>query len=234
MVFPFRPFVLFAAVLTVSSAAWAGPPLICQPFEIGAAKSLPWGGGRDWNSPDAAYNVKQLVPDTLALLVGETPVLVRMETLRRAAIYGAKDQRAAFELLSRLMARAVDAGAAANSSLALFDAGYFVETLKQASWIYKWDMLSPDQKPRWSIQRNPVEGLDGYSWVRRALERGGADVPSMELAASLMLETKWPNEHFRKAVAGAPEGSLAARHILLHFGDKAKTIAEVRAKLDRK
>ena len=68
----------------------AGPPLICHPFEIGTAASLPFGAGRNWNSPLSTYDVNRLTADTLRLLNPETPMLVRMETLRRATIYAAR------------------------------------------------------------------------------------------------------------------------------------------------
>ena len=41
----------------------AGPPLICHPFEIGNAKSLPWSGS-DWNlSGNERYDTKALAQD---------------------------------------------------------------------------------------------------------------------------------------------------------------------------
>src|SRR6185295_6706757 len=79
-----------AAALFAARPALAGPPLLCFPFDIGAARSLPMGAG-NWHATDPAYNVAHLVDDTLALLTPQTPVLVRMETLRRATIYAATD-----------------------------------------------------------------------------------------------------------------------------------------------
>src|SRR5262245_37365379 len=120
------------------SNALAGPPLICFPFDIGDAKSLPWGTGKAWNSPKADYNVANLVPDTLALLSPGVPVIVRMETLRRAVIYSERDPRVAYELLSRVLTRVLDAEAGTKSDpLVWFDAGYLVETYKQARWMYQ-------------------------------------------------------------------------------------------------
>ena len=83
-----RPLLLASAVVSVlvSSPALAGPPLVCFPFEIGNAGTLPMGAN-GWRSIDPTYDVTRLVDDTLALLRPETPVLVRMETLRRATIY---------------------------------------------------------------------------------------------------------------------------------------------------
>src|SRR3989442_7926730 len=81
--------------------AQAGPQLICWPFDIGAARSLPWGGG-GWHEAPANYAVNPLAVDTLSLLTPDAPVLLRMGTLRRAAIYAERDSRAAPELLSQL------------------------------------------------------------------------------------------------------------------------------------
>jgi hypothetical protein len=73
---------IVAVLLGFTTFAQAGPPLICHPIEIGQAKSLPWvefnhGGRTD-------YDLKNLSRDTLTILDSHTPVLVRMETLRRA------------------------------------------------------------------------------------------------------------------------------------------------------
>ena len=87
------------------------------------------------------------------MLGANTPVIVRMETLRRATIYGAKDQKIAYELLARLMARALNAESDGKTSAAAwFDAGYLVESLKQASFIYQWKMLEPRRQAGWAIK----------------------------------------------------------------------------------
>src|SRR5438552_13718644 len=69
---------LFAAVLLLHSNVMAGPPLLCEAFEIGSAKSLPWQGP-DWTAVRPDYDGSRLIDDTLALLNAETPVIVRME-----------------------------------------------------------------------------------------------------------------------------------------------------------
>src|SRR6266571_2316003 len=103
------PVALAAAVLCFASIAQAGPPLICHSIEIGQAKSLPWIS-HGWNlSGGENYDTKNLVKDTLEILKPDTPVLVRMETLRRATLYARKDPVAAKELLARLHARATAA-----------------------------------------------------------------------------------------------------------------------------
>ena len=35
--------VVAAAAILIATPAFAGPPLLCHPFEIGTARSLPWG-----------------------------------------------------------------------------------------------------------------------------------------------------------------------------------------------
>ena len=212
----------FAALLAFANVTEAGPPLLCHPFEIGGAKSLPWDKSENWNSPQAGYDIANVVPETMSLLSSETGVIIRMETLRRAAIYSVKDQRIAFELLSRLMARALDAEANEKpEALAWFDAGYLVETYKQAKWTH-------EKQSSWLSKQNLIEGMNGYAWVLKGIQLGG-DAPAMEFAASLMKEGSFPNEHFRRAVAAATDGSLLARN-LVHFGDQAKNFAALRAK----
>src|SRR5258706_15867355 len=120
---------LIGALLCLGTFAQAGPPLICHTIEIGQAKSLPWIS-HNWNlSGGENYDTKNLVRDTLEILAPDTPVLVRMETLRRATLYARKDPVAAKELLARILARATDAESSGHSdALAWFDVGYLAET----------------------------------------------------------------------------------------------------------
>jgi hypothetical protein len=144
-------------LLGFTTSAQAGPPLICHPIEIGQAKSLPWV---DWNQKGSGgYDPKNLARDTLAILDTSTPVLVRMETLRRATLYARQDPQVAKELLTRLHARAANAEAAGHpEALAWFDVGYLTETYKQ--WIGKGES-------------NPATGLEGYGLIARARSRDG-------------------------------------------------------------
>src|SRR2546427_7269413 len=89
------------AALTVPQRVFAGPPLLCFPFDIGQARSLPMGQA-NWRTIDPGYDVTHLVDDTLALLGPDTPVIVRMETLRRATIYAAPRPEIADALLTAL------------------------------------------------------------------------------------------------------------------------------------
>src|SRR5262249_5475415 len=143
----FAVVMLFALARVPSSLA--GPPLICHPFEIGNAKSLPWSGSI-WNlSPNQNYDTKLLAQDTLAILDQNPEVIVRMETLRRATLYAQKNPQAARELLTKLHARASLAeGARRHDALAWFDVGYLAATYNQ-----------------WIKDQNPAAGLDAYGLI---------------------------------------------------------------------
>lgn len=209
-----------AGVTVFAPAAHAGPPLICWPFDIGNAQSLPWGAG-GWNAPRNNYALASLSRDTLALLAPGTPVIVRMETLRRATIYASKDPRVADELLSLLKARAMEAeGAGRADALAWFDAGYLAEAYKQMAMSRPHSGMSPT--------------LDGYAWVNKAIQMRGGD-PEMEFAAALIASRASMqasrDAHLRKAVAGAPDGSLLAINLVTHcpvFGLRAAALADLR------
>ncbi len=218
--------ILLAAVLCFANVAQAGPPLICHTIEIGQAKSLPWIS-HNWNlSGGETYDTKNLVPDTLDILAPGTPVLVRMETLRRATLYARKDPLAAKELLARLHARATSAKSSGHSdALAWFDVGYLAETYKQ--WIgQSWMRVSNDEQ-------NPAAGVDGYALVKKAIGLRGSD-PQMEFAAALITFSGPQEEHRQhslKAIAGAKTDPLLAQNLATHFnGPQSQTMSEMLAK----
>jgi hypothetical protein len=213
---PRRTRIAIAVLAMVGAAAMAeaGPPLICRQFEAGNAQLLPWApNGRSWNTPDPAYDVSRLTADTLRLLSADAPILARMENLRRATIYAGRDERVAAELLRAVMARAQDDAGKGRDPLAWFDAGYLVESYRQASHIYKWDMLAGKAKADWKLRSEP--SVDGYALVRKALKVSGGN-PEMEFAASLMKDGAVAAEHRRRAEAGAGAGSLLARNLANH------------------
>jgi len=218
--------ILVAAVLCFANVAQAGPPLICHTIEIGQAKSLPWIS-HNWNlSGGETYDTKNLVPDTLDILAPRTPVLVRMETLRRATLYARKDPLAAKELLARLHARATSAESSGHSdALAWFDVGYLAETYKQ--WIgQSWMRVSHDEQ-------NAAAGVDGYALVKKAIGLRGSD-PQMEFAAALITFSGPQEEHRQhslKAIAGAKTDPLLAQNLATHFnGPQSQTMSEMLAK----
>ena len=218
--------VLVAAVLCFANVAQAGPPLICHTIEIGQAKSLPWIS-HNWNlSGGENYDTKNLVRNTLEILGPDTPVLVRMETLRRATLYARKDPVAAKGLLARLHARAMAAESSGHpDALAWFDAGYLAETYKQ--WIgQSWMRVSKDEQ-------NPAAGVDGYALVKKALNLRGPD-PQMEFAAALITLSGPQDEHRQhalKAIAGAKTDPLLAQNLATHFiGPQSQTVSEMLAR----
>jgi hypothetical protein len=218
--------VLLATLLCLATLTKAGPPLICHSVEIGAAKSLPWIS-HDWNlSGGETYDTKNLVRDTLEILAPDTPVLVRMETLRRATLYARKDQRAAKELLARLHARATSAESSGRpDALAWFDVGYLAEAYKQ--WIgQSWMKVAKDEQ-------NPAAGVDGYALVKKAIGLRGSD-PQMEFAAALITLSGPAEEHRQhalNAIAGARIDPLLAQNLAMRFaGPQSQTISEMLAK----
>jgi hypothetical protein len=205
-----RAFLASGFLLAVAAAAEAGPPLICHAFDAGSSALLPWGQGQGWDTPDRSYDVHRLPADTVRLLTADAPILARMENLRRATIYAARDRQVAAELMTALMKRA-EAGGGSRDALAWFDAGYLVESYRQASHIYKWDMLSQAERAKWELRTEP-DGIDGYALVKKAIALKGTS-PEMEFAASLMKEGPVAAEHRRRAVAGASPGSLLAKNL---------------------
>lgn len=203
------------ATIAIAAAAEAGPPLICHPFDAGHAALLPWAAsGSGWNSPDPSYDVATLTADTLRLLSPDAPILARMENMRRATIYAGRDERVAAELLAAVLARAQGDAGQGRAALAWFDAGYLVESYRQASHIYKWDMLEGRAKAGWTLRHEP-RGVDGYALVGKAIRIAGGS-PDMEFAASLMQAGAASDGHRRRAVAGARAGSLLARNLASH------------------
>ena len=209
----FSTIVLTLGVLAFGlGVAEAGPPLICHAFDAGKAPLLPWSAGSGWNNPDGAYDVQRLTSDTLRLLSADAPILARMENLRRATIYAAKDRRVAAELLSAVLGRALTVAAKdSREAVAWFDAGYLIESYRQASHVYKWDMLSSTERTAWQLRSEP-EAADGYALVQKALHLAGSNA-EMEFAASLMKEGPASTQHRQRAAAGAAAGSLLAKNL---------------------
>lgn len=203
--------IALASHALLTPAVHAGTPLICHPYVIGAAKSLPGSDG-DWKGVNPGYDRTNLIRDTLAFLGPDTPIIVRMETLRRAAIYAtagmrgwgtqagiaAEDRAQAARLLEKLRER-MKAAQGPALALATFDVGFFSETLRHTG---------------------VDTALNGYDLLVKARELRGAD-PEMEFA--LALASSWPNrraehsDHLARARAGAKSGTLLASNLASHF-----------------
>ena len=198
-----------ATVFLVASAAvpaWAGPPLICHPFEADGGKLIAWGTGSGWNTPERGYDIKKLVADTNAVLTPDAPILTRMENMRRATIYAMRDPEIAQQLLKSVMAKAL---ATTSDSRAWFDAGYLIESYKQAGAIR--DNGRPELRA-WAAVDETIR-VDGYNWVKKAMAMTTPS-PEMEFAASLMTQNSPQGAaHRAKALAAAPKGSVLARNL---------------------
>lgn len=201
---------MMLALIASTGVALAGPPLLCHPFDIGTAKSLTWDGSRGWMGRADATNLTTLVADTEALLTPDTPVIVRMETLRRAALYASRDAQVAPQLLQRLQARA-QSGA---DPLASFDAGYLIETYRQIGELAKYGDSQLQAKT--SVVAALVKDVDGYAMVQKSLASRandpGIEFASALIAASINRKADY-NQHAVKARAHAHTDPLVARNI---------------------
>lgn len=190
-----RRILLTLLLAAMPSLGEAGPPLICHPFQTDAGELLPWGTGPGWNTPDPGYDTARLERDLLRLLTPEAPVLTRMENIRRAVIYATGAPEAAGGLIAAVLARTKAAGDERATAAALFDAGYLIETYRQASHLH----------------RRPVPAIDGYALVLRALRMSGGGA-EMEFAAALMTGGATSETHLRRARGAATP--LLARNIV--------------------
>jgi len=154
----------------VSARALAGPPLICFAHPTGSAASLSWSEGIGWNGALPSYDLSSLVSDSLRLLKPEVPVETRMETIRRAVIYAARRDGLADTLVRSLLARSDDRSAsAASRAAALFDAGYTIETVRDA--VHMYAVMRATDRDAWMIRSAP--GVDGLALIRQAMQLGG-------------------------------------------------------------
>ena len=208
---------LAVSLLALAPAvAHAGPPLLCFPMETGGAPSLPWAG-TGWNEARPDYDRSRLAADTLALLGPTTPVLARMETLRRAVLYAKADAASASRLFAALRERVGRRGDDTAAALARFDLGYAVEAAKQVLRVPAWGTAMGG-----AVKADE----DGLALVRQAIEARGGD-PEMDYAAALVTASsasrRVSDEYLRRAVARATAGSPLALTIAAHrhiWGDR--------------
>lgn len=205
------------AVAATARPALAGPPLLCHPFDIGSATSLPWSGASSWFDGQPGYDLQRLVQDTEALLTPATPVVVRMETLRRAAIYAGRDPLVAKRLFLTIndRVRTASAGAKQTDALAVFDAGYLAATFREIG------RLGPGTYQRAALDGPAVEalvnGADGYALVQKSLVLRPGD-PAIEFAAAIIARSTPDRRadfgaHAQKARAGAPQDALLLKNV---------------------
>lgn len=201
-----------------------GPPLICHPFDIGDARTIAWSGEQKCTSPS---DKARLVADVASVLKTEQDVLVRMETLRRAALATGRDRALAWELLGRSGLMVLEQQSARSADgLAWFDTGFLLAT---------YDQLGFDL----GFNAGVSDGMRGYGYVRKAIDllraqdpKGGA---TMEFAAALishpcmLRENRTPAsearrealyaEHVQRASSGATDKSLLAKNLHTHLAN---------------
>jgi hypothetical protein len=205
-----RASILSAAILVaLASPTLAGPPLICHPFDTGSSAALlPWTKNTtNWNAPDQSYDIRRLTTDTMRLLTSDAPILARMENLRRATIYAARDVSVARQLLAAVTGRALTAAVGNADARAYFDAAYLIEAYRQGSYGYG----TPQARDSWTLEPPPA-GLDGYVLMKKAIALAGSNA-EMEFAASLMTQGATSSAHRAKAAASATPDSLVARNM---------------------
>ena len=199
---PFAALIATILVATITLTSTAGPPLICHPFEIGNANCLPWGKDR-WEAPPQLK--RNLVEQVLDRLDATMPAIVRMETIRRAVIAAGNDGSVVGrELVTRLMARALDAEAAGRTeAMAWFDVGFLVQSMDQFNVSHVRGL---------GVNDNIV----GYAWIARGLQLRETDDPQMNFAAALVTALYDPDKsakHMDIARAGATKDRLLAANI---------------------
>jgi hypothetical protein len=209
----FRVFLpVLLAALGAASPAMAGPPLLCHPYDIGDARSLPWDGAGAWWHGQSGYNPSHLVADTTALLTPSTPVVVRMETLRRAVIYASPDPKVAQVLLQTFTERARAAEQSGRAdALAYLDAAYVSGAFREMVLVGE----SPEGRARAAGARTLT--LDGteYTLIQKALALRPDDAAIHFAAALIAADTNRAAyaAHAAKARAGVSRDRLLARNI---------------------
>ncbi len=217
-------------VLTLTaSPVIAGPPLLCHPIEIGDATSLPWGDGA-WHNDKIVADDEKFVAMTLELLSAEERLLVRMETIRRAAIRCAEVPFAARAILAKLRGP-VDAAekAGRTDADALFNYGYMIACCAQMNEVTDHNARGVSGKSRRVL--GIPEGTSPYQLLTQASAASTND-PAIEFALALI--TSYPrhdahSEHLQKSIQGAIDGSLLAENLVRHFGRDGQTLNDLRA-----
>jgi hypothetical protein len=197
----------FAITFALAAPALAGPPLLCHPFDIGAAQSLPWDGTRGWSHGRSDYAVANLVADTQRIVQPDTPVVVRMETVRRAAIYASQDPAVTTALLDALGSPA----RAARDPLAPLDVAYAIEALHQIT------MLGPRSEFAGRVAgiNSVLAGRNTAPFIEAATKARPSD-PAVSFAAAMILmgtDKDAYRVHAARARAGASQDALVSKNL---------------------
>ena len=176
----------------------------------GAIAPVGWELG--WSNGLPGYDIQHVVADTEALLTPSTPVIVRMETLRRAALYASQDAKVASALLDRMLNRARSAEAAGHpDAMAFLDAAYVSEAFREIAMLGD----SSQFRARAAAVRPLVENGRGYSLIERSLTLRPNDAALHFAAALIAADNNRAayTDHAAKAKAGAASDPLLTRNI---------------------
>jgi hypothetical protein len=214
----------FVVIAALSLLACARPALagyvtwLIHPFDIGKAESLPWDAHS--SKARADYDLATLIPDTEALLTPSTPIVVRLETLRRAVIYASRDRQVAERLLSRFTERVfASENAASRDGLACLDAAFVTDAL--------WQIGQHSNPPFTELSRQ-VKGIagsaDGYELVKKGLAQRPDD-PAYEFGAALIAGVRRLGSvefiaHTRRAIVAATHDDMLARNLDRIYADQ--------------
>ena len=209
---------LLAVGMLLAGSALAGPPLLCHPFDTAGAPSLPWGHG--WKDRHEGYDASRLIADTQALLGTQVPVIARMETLRRAAIYASSNGAVARQLAAQLDARVTRAAGHAKA-LALFDAGYFAETLQDIGRLQGYDMPGVGTVDMAAVNAI-LARVEGSTRIAQAIALRPAD-PAMRFAAALVSAADQRTADYNTHARLARNGARADRLLALNIGQVASS-----------
>ncbi len=201
---------MILTLLTLAMPALAGPPFICHPFDIGDAKSLPWGALNNYLAMRDDYDFRNVVADTEKLVTPSTPTIVRMETMRRAAVYASRDRAVARQLIEFVMGRAnslKDPGS--RESLAWFDAGYVIEALSELEQVGHYEKQLRGLE---TVLAGLTDSLNG----RALIEKSAAvrpDDASIEFALGLISRAPESDRRFARARVASRQDALLANNL---------------------
>lgn len=213
--------------LVMGGAERLGPPGICRPIEVGGLASRV---DEAWRGVDKSNLVEKL-PGVLDRFSGEA--LARMEILRRAS-FTQTDERMGNAVVAALALRALEADAdGKGGGSALFDVGYMVHLYRALDV----DVASAGER----------DGIAGYAFVSRAIERGGGDAAMHVGAAYMTLPAMVPDKdglrekarvlfdgHVAAGLRACVPGSAEEKNIEAVLAVEGKALKDARMRLSAK
>lgn len=207
-----------------ASASNLGPPGICSPIDCGDRASqvdTAWAKVTRRNAPTELPGVLDALSDS---------TIARMEVLRRVAMTEKIDADA---VVGALALRALEKDGAKDAAGALFDAGYAIHLFKT---------LGRDDWNKTAAK----DGVAGYAFVVRAIEKGG-DAGMHVGAAYMTLPAMQPrddariarartlfNAHCEAAIRACTAGSPEERNLAFVLEFENQKVDALRARLSER